>query len=128
MNPGVFLRAKAAAIDGFILLGMMLLISSIGSKFPDIPNNVRIGSFVVFALLYDPLMTMTTGQTIGHKIMGIRVVRFSDATKKISFLSAFLRFIIKAILGWLSLLTVGSNKDKRAIHDLFCNSKVTYNL
>lgn len=126
MNPGVFLRAKAAAIDGLMILGMMFIISYLSTLLPSTSNAMRIVPFVVFAVLYDPLMTSIKGQTIGHMIMGIKVVRFSEPSKCISLIPAFLRFIIKVILGWVSLLTIGGNKESRAIHDLACGSKVVH--
>lgn len=127
MNPGVFLRAKAAAIDGFIIIGMMFLISYLSTFMSDLSNSMRIIPFVVFAVLYDPLMTSLKGQTIGHMLMGIKVVRFSDQSKRVAIVPAILRFIMKVILGWISLLTIGSNEDSRAIHDLISDSKVIYN-
>jgi len=37
-------------------------------------------------------------------------------------LQAYIRFITKILLGWLSFLTINMNKDRRAIHDLVAST------
>jgi uncharacterized RDD family membrane protein YckC len=115
--PTLVARIKALFIDILIMLAIFtaasLLIDSIG----DVPGFAR-GFVLIFMLyLYDPLMTSLTGGTLGHKLMKLKVKRYNDPERNISMPRAFLRFIIKTALGWISFLTVTANKRKRAIHD-----------
>ena len=80
-------------------------------------------SILIF-LLYDPLFTSFNGGTIGHTIAKISVRKDNEADKYISLPLAILRFIFKALLGWLSLLTISGNENKKAIHDLIAKSIV----
>lgn len=72
------------------------------------------------------MMTSVFGATLGHRSMGIRVSKVSDHGKKIPFPLALVRYVIKALLGWVSLLTVGSSKSRLAIHDMAVGSVVLY--
>jgi len=125
--PGVTDRVKAVTLDSFILVLNIVIISQIFSLFEDVPNFLRIIAFVFVFLLYDPIFTSTFGGTIGHMIIGIRVKRENDETRNIIFPFAVARFIFKLLLGWLSLLTVLSNKKSQAIHDFLAQSVVVYN-
>lgn len=72
--------------------------------------------FAVFAATYDPLLTVF-GATLGQFLMRFRVRNRSDG-RRISILRAYVRFVIKALLGALSLVTVATRKDRRALHDM----------
>jgi uncharacterized RDD family membrane protein YckC len=117
-------RFKAILIDGLILMGLGILVSTIFSQFKEVNNSIRAITFVLVFFLYDPMMTSFIGATIGHMIIGLKVRREKDETRKIIFPLAFIRFIIKASLGWLSLITVSSSKKGKAIHDSIVGSVV----
>jgi uncharacterized RDD family membrane protein YckC len=125
INYGTLLnRVKAVIIDGLVLMGLGLLASSILSKFENAPDWIRLVAFIFVFLLYDPLFTSLFGGTIGHFFIGLRVRRESDESKKILLPVAIIRFVIKAFLGSISLLTVSGNKKNRAIHDALVGSVV----
>lgn len=124
--PGVSDRIKAAITDSFVMVGFMIVLTFIFSNFEHISNSVRLVGFVFIFVLYDPLCTSLFGGTIGHMIMKIRVKRTNDHTKNILFPFAVIRYIVKILLGWISLLTVNGNEKKRAIHDLVIGSVVLY--
>jgi uncharacterized RDD family membrane protein YckC len=65
---------------------------------------------------------MTLGCTLGNYLMKIRVKRFADNKRKINLLQAYIRFVVKVLLGWISFLTINSNKERRAIHDFVAGS------
>jgi uncharacterized RDD family membrane protein YckC len=73
--------------------------------------------------VYEPV-SMAMGSTVGNYLMKIRVRRFNNTEKRINIFQAYGRFIIKFLLGWLSFLTMGLNKEKRAIHDLMTGTIV----
>jgi hypothetical protein len=74
-------------------------------------------------LLYEPVLT-TFSATIGQRVMGIRVRNAKNPDKHINILQAYLRLIVKYLLGWLSFITIGFDERHRAIHDLAGESVV----
>ncbi|MBX2805605.1 MAG: RDD family protein [Hyphomicrobiales bacterium] len=79
--------------------------------------------WVLFILLYEPLMVSIKGGTIGHIVCNTRVVD-EHTLGNPSLLKASARFLIKTILGWISLVTVTASKRKKAVHDLLTGSSV----
>jgi len=117
-------RVKAAVIDSLILVALSYGISEIFSLFETIPQSIRIISFVLIFILYDPLFTSFYGGTIGHSYSGIMVKSEKFPKKNIRLPTAFIRFVLKVSLGWISLLTVTGNEKKKAIHDYVAGSIV----
>jgi len=117
-------RVKAAIVDFLVLMGLGLAVSTILSKFENVPDFVRVILFILIFILYDPIFTSTIGATIGHLFLGLRIRRSNDENRKIIFPIAIARFILKALLGWISLLTISVLKKKKAIHDLVAGSVV----
>lgn len=124
--PGVFDRVKAVVTDNIVMIIFMFIAAYAFSLFENVPDSARILAFVFIFLLYDPLFTSLFGGTIGHMLIGIRVKKESNENKNILFPLAILRYIMKIILGWISLLTVSSNKKRKAIHDYIVGSVVVY--
>ncbi len=124
--PGVLDRVKAIVADGIITIIFMFIAYLLFSLFDNVADSARMIVFIFIFVLYDPIFTSAFGCTIGHKMMGIMVKRKSDESKNIIFPLAILRFIIKFVLGIISLLTVSTNKKRNAIHDLIVGSVVLY--
>ena len=124
--PGVSTRVKAVVTDSIILIVFMIGVATLFDNFKDIPDFARLAAFIFIFLLYDPLFTSVFGGTIGHMIFGIRVKREMDQNKNILFPLAVIRYVIKALLGLISLLTVSGNKKGKAIHDIAVKSIVIY--
>ena len=117
-------RVKAAIVDFLVLMGLGLAVSTMLSVFENVPDFVRVILFILIFILYDPIFTSTIGATIGHLILGLRIRRSNDEDRKIIFPIALVRFILKALLGWISLLSIAVIKKKKAIHDLVAGSVV----
>lgn len=124
--PGILDRIKAILIDGFVLIVLILIVGFVFSQFQSVPDNARIIAFVSIFFLYDPFFTSILGGTIGHHVVGIRVKRELNEEKNILFPFAIMRFIVKASLGWISLLTVSGSEKRQAIHDVVAGSVVVY--
>lgn len=124
--PNIVDRVKAIFVDSIMMIVFMVLATYIFSMFDNVSDNVRMAAFIFIFFLYDPLFTSVFGGTLGHMAIGIRVKKEYDQTKNIIFPLAIIRFIFKASLGWISLLTVSSSKKKNAIHDLIVGSIVIY--
>jgi uncharacterized RDD family membrane protein YckC len=117
-------RIKAAFIDSVVMIALMYGISELFGLFEQVPDIARAIAAIFIFLLYDPLFTSIYGGTIGHSFSGIEVKQQEDITKNISFPAAIARFLCKALLGWISLLTVTGNEKKQALHDLLVKSVV----
>jgi uncharacterized RDD family membrane protein YckC len=124
--PGVVERVKAIVTDSLVIIVFMFIASYVFSLFENVPDTARISAFVFIFLIYDPLFTSLFGGTIGHMFLGIRVKRESDESKNILFPLAIFRYIVKTLLGFISLLTISGNEKRRAIHDYLVGSVVVY--
>lgn len=114
-------RVQSTFIDMLFIITMMFIFSSILERYEDVPDWVRLVLFLGLWGIYEPLCT-TLGATIGNSVKNIRVKRISNITKRINFLQAFFRYLLKVSLGWISFITIHFNPEKRAIHDLAAGS------
>jgi uncharacterized RDD family membrane protein YckC len=124
--PQVLIRVKASFVDVVVLLVLMIIISSIFQNIGAVNDYARIIAFIFVFFLYDPLLISILGGTIGHLVCGLRVRKESNEERIIPFHLAIIRFMVKAFLGWISLLTVTGNKKGRAIHDSIVGSVVVF--
>lgn len=124
--PHISNRIKAAFIDAVIIIVLMLLFTDIFSRFESVPDYYKIIAFVFVFLVYEPLMVSVFGYSVGHFLNDLRVKRHSNPSKNINILLALLRFVTKSLLGWISLLTISGNVERRAIHDMLADSVVIF--
>jgi len=117
-------RVKAAFIDGIVLILLMYSATEILNLFDSVPNYVRMSIFIFVFFLYDPILISFFGATVGHFFNDIVVKSESNEKKNIIFPLALIRFILKILLGWISLLTVNGNEKGQAIHDFAAKSIV----
>ena len=119
--PRLIVRLQSLFIDTLIIIACMVIFSMILDHFPGAPDWLRISLFLAVFIFYEPFC-LTFGFTIGNYVKGIRVRKFGDTNNRISFFHAVIRYLVKALLGWISFLTIHSNPSKRAIHDLASGS------
>eukprot|EP01041_Mallomonas_annulata_P023448 gene23448-43967_t len=119
-------RMKAVMLDAFLLIVFMFAFSALFETIGNVPDSARIGAFLFVFVLYDPIFTSAFGGTLGHMANGLRVKRESDPSKNVFFPLALLRYIAKAFLGWISLLTVSSHPKAKALHDMLVGSVVVF--
>jgi len=124
--PSILERVKAAFTDSLVLIGLMFLVSTIFSSIEYVPDSTRIIAFIVIWGCYDPIFTSLFGGTIGHLMVNIRVKKRGYESKNISFPFAIVRYVLKFFLGWISLITVGTNEKRLAIHDIVSKSIVVF--
>ena len=115
-------RMKAILIDGFIVMGAFLAAALVGANLAG-SGAVAFVVWVAFWILYDPLMVSRTGGTIGHHVQNLRVV--SDRTgRNPSLVVAFVRNVVKGVLGLVSLLAMAGSRRQKALHDLIAGTTV----
>jgi uncharacterized RDD family membrane protein YckC len=123
--PYLLTRIKAALIDGLILFGILAAFMILTTSPENRPTSFI--AYIVFTLLYEPIMLSAFAGTIGHMIMDIRVKNHQNTSKNIKFYQGVIRILSKAVLGWLSFLTINFNPEHRAIHDYLSSSIVLNN-
>ena len=124
--PHISNRIKAAFVDACIIIILMLLFTDIFSRFENVHDYYRIAAFVFIFLCYETIMVSVFGFSLGHFLNDLRVKRHSNTSKNLNIFQAIIRFVIKSLLGWISLLTISGNPQRRAIHDMFTDSVVVF--
>ena len=127
-NAGLTLRCTALTIDGLILSVPLTIIVAIleatGVDRPAIPGIVIVAAGVAGYFVYS---WSTTGQTIGMRLLGIRVVDAATG-RRISVGQAALRFagtLLSAAVCYLGLIWVAFDANKRGWHDIIAKTAVT---
>jgi uncharacterized RDD family membrane protein YckC len=114
-------RIQSSFIDMLLIVAMMFVFSGILERYENAPDWIRIALFFGLWAIYEPLCT-TLGATLGNYIKGIRVRQNGAINQRINFFQAFIRYVLKVLLGWISFLTIHTNPQKRAIHDIVAGS------
>jgi len=117
-------RVKALVIDQIIVIALMYVVSELFGIFSEVSNTSRILALVLIFFVYEPLFVSLFGGSIGHSYSKITVRSENDESKKIPFVFAVLRLLVKLALGWVSLLTVTGSEKKKAIHDMVAQSVI----
>ena len=119
-RAGFWRRAGAALIDGIILgivYGVVLVISNEG---------LALGAYVLLSVAYFTYLEGSSGQTIGKKGVGIKVVDISGGGP-IGDGRAFVRYIGRIVSGipiYLGYLWMLWDPQKQTWHDKFAKSVV----
>jgi len=120
--PTILRRYLSTTIDTFLIAATFLIVPSILYQNTESARIARIVILFSMLLIYEPLCTSKLC-TIGQLITGIRARRRKDY-RKISIFSAYVRIIVKSLLGVISFFTIPFTKEKRAIHDFAVDSVV----
>lgn len=115
-------RLRAVLIDLVIFLTVLILGGLFLGKI-DLPGALKFAIVATTVLALEALLISFTGATIGQRIMGLRVLR-ADSHRNVGIVTAILRFIMKSLFGWYSLLVVMLTTRSQAIHDQICNTVV----
>lgn len=116
-------RIKASTLDFVIIVMWILFIPLVitmqGSAF----NALRAFLILGVTLLYEPVMVSIFSATLGHKILGLKVVD-ENTDMRLSFSTAFLRWLGKSILGPFSMIYMFFGRKHQMIHDKLTKSMV----
>jgi uncharacterized RDD family membrane protein YckC len=124
--PSLLLRMQSSFVDIILLLVFMVIVTNIFDAMQSANTNIPdwvIQFLFIFIFFYEPIC-VSLGCTLGQKIMGIRVRQYQQNQKNINIFFSVLRYIVKLSLGWLSFITIKSNAQSRAIHDIVGQSLV----
>jgi uncharacterized RDD family membrane protein YckC len=123
MYPSLKQRYLSSFIDGMVLLFAVVVGTIVYQGENQTAHIMRVGLLFVLIVSYEPILTSQLC-TFGQRMIGIRVRRRSDHSRKISILAAYFRTIVKVLLGAYSLFAMGLNKERRAAHDFAVGSVV----
>ena len=123
--PTILRRYLSTFIDGLLIVIVLLGATYVLGNNTGASAHIRVGILIFIIFIYEPLCT-SLGCTVGQKITGVRV-RKRFLHEKISIPAAYLRIILKILLGFISFITILFTKDKRAIHDFAVGSVVIFN-
>jgi len=130
---GIVTRSVAIMIDGGLLaLTSTIMTAVVGLGLAvffgvDPTNTTTALGWTVLASTYFTLCWAAAGQTLGMRLMGLRVVRASGATLTVG--RALLRTVLLAVFVgplFLGLLLVLVHPRRRAVHDLLAGTVVIY--
>ncbi len=124
--PGLVERLKALFGDVIIIAVLMAMVTTIFEEMEEVSKNFRMFAFIGIVYLYDPVMTILFGGTLGHILSGLKVIQDNESRKNILPLAAILRTTAKYFLGLISVLIVSNNSKGKAIHDFIGNSVLVY--
>ena len=112
---------SAFLIDNTVL-GTFAIAVSVATDGLDPKYAVARTVFVLTVIAsYEPLLN-SVACTVGQIVMGIRVRRYRDRSRRINLLQGYFRWLFKFILGWYSFLTLTRTKERRAVHDIVSGS------
>lgn len=124
--PSMLRRMQGIFIDTLVVIAAMCVIASLMKYWPSAPDWVRIALFVSLFTVYEPVFIAFTPGTLGNLIMGLRVRCFNNPHKKLNIGQAYIRWLLKLSLGWISFVSIHTNPQRRAVHDLVSGSIVSF--
>jgi uncharacterized RDD family membrane protein YckC len=129
---GFWIRAAAAALDlllvtvverSFVVVARLLHGVAVADAWT---VSSMVTSFaILFAAVYGTALHAATGQTIGKRVLGIRVVALDGRLPSVG--QAFLRWLgyaVSAVPVGLGFAMAGWRHDRRALHDLLAGTRV----
>jgi len=102
-------------IDVIFILSVFITVSFMATGDSTLASITRISVLFFMVFVYEPIFT-SRFCTLGQKITGIRV-RNIDTYNHISIPAAYLRYVVKMVLGLYSFVSIPSSKQRRALHD-----------
>ena len=97
--PPTGTRVKAGILDFLLIVSIWTLTAYVIDSVGGAPGWLRGAVFVIMVYLYDPLSVGFWGGTLGHRLLGVEVRKFSNPKERINLLMATLRVMVKYLLG-----------------------------
>ena len=114
MYPSLLRRYLSTVIDTFTILALLFGYSR-SPLYDSAANEPTIWPMWLF-LVYEPILT-AYACTLGQLVMHIRVRTF-EGHRRPSLYATSARFIVKFVLGIISILFIPRQKHRRGLHDL----------
>ena len=123
--PRLLRRLQGVFIDSFVvpLAALATLVALTYAGVESTWIKVLVPLFVVFLL--EPVAVSTTGGSIGHHLVGLRV-RKAGADERINLFAAVVRLVVKTLFGLPSFFVAFVTKKRQALHDLAARSLIVH--
>jgi len=123
--PRLLKRLQGVFIDGVIIplaaIGTVVALTYAGVQ----TTWVKVLCPILVILLLEPVAVSSTGGSIGHHIVGLRV-RKEGADERISLLAALVRMVIKTLFGLPAFFVALVTRRRQALHDLAAKSLMVH--
>jgi len=103
-----------------ILVSCMLVAVTVGTS---LATQICVVSCIVTFMFYEPVCIALAGGTIGHLSLNLRIAREQDLGP-VSFRQAFVRTLVKGLLGLPIFLFIYFTAKSQGIHDLAAGTVV----
>lgn len=120
--PRFLRRLQAVAIDSIILAVIFMSMLLVAAHFGVTGRDAVILTAVI-VVLWEPCWVSITGGSIGHHLIGLKVVS-SVTGDSLNIFASLLRFISKMLLGNVSVVFIFITRYHQAIHDGLARSVV----
>lgn len=91
-------RYRSILLDSIVIIALMFGAGYLFEEWKNAPEDARMWAAIIIGAGYEPLAT-ALGCTLGQYVMKIRVRRAANEARKINVLQAYVRFVIKCLLG-----------------------------
>lgn len=124
LQPKIFKRSLAYIIDYAVQFGYFFISFRLEDTF--IGEKLAVLSIFLFWLLMLPVLEYLTGQSVGKKLVGLRVVSINSP--RISFGQAFKRRILDPIELWgyglVAIIAIKLTPNHQRLGDMWANTLV----
>jgi uncharacterized RDD family membrane protein YckC len=125
LYPGLPLRMKAGIIDGIIIISLAISLPMLTSQIEGVPPLLNFIALLGPLLLLEPCLISFRGATLGQSWYGMSVVDV-HTMERCPLPRAFLRYVVKVILGVVSSVYMFFSHRCQAIHDLLAGTVVVF--
>lgn len=120
--PRLMRRVEAVLLDALVFVFVFLVGMNLLAPLA-VHGGIKAGVIALLILVLEPGLVSRTGSSIGHHLRGLRV-QDAGSGANIGFPRAFLRFVVKNLLGWCSVVFMLVTRRYQALHDLAVRSVV----
>jgi len=114
--PGLPRRIKASAIDVLVIVLLTISLPVLTNRMYGEYSSLNMVALFGPLLLLEPLLVSFFGATVGQMCFGMRVV-YVKTMGRCPFLVAYFRYVLKVLLGGVSLAYMFFSQRQQAIHD-----------
>lgn len=123
--PVLLLRVKAAMLDSIIIAVLIFSLAYLSIVIGISNPALKVLFIVIPVVLLEPAMIWITGGSVGHHYSGIRIVG-KDSGTNLFILNGIVRFVVKTLLGLISLVAMLLTRRHQSLHDIVSRSVVVF--
>jgi uncharacterized RDD family membrane protein YckC len=123
--PRLLKRLQGVFIDG-IIIPMAAIGTLVALTYAHVDSTwIKVLCPLIVVLLLEPVAVCSTGGSIGHHLVGLRV-RKENADERISFFAAIVRVVVKTFFGLPAFFVAFISRKRQALHDIVAKSLIVH--